>query len=214
MATNNSTNTSNPISVDQGGTGRATSTTPYGVLCAGTTATGAQQTIASVGAAGEVLTSNGPGALPTFQAAGGGAGLLFNSFTITSTQLKAINTSPVTLIPAQGAGIVINPLIATCKFVYGGSNVFTGGSASALFLTFQGGTPSTQIGQVLVTLSIMTGTVSTYTFQGLTVTPRPAYTAATCENRDLIISALADYTGNAANDNYVVIGLYYQLLTI
>jgi hypothetical protein len=42
------------------------------VLCGGTTATGAYQSIASVGTAGQILTSNGAGALPTFQAAGGG----------------------------------------------------------------------------------------------------------------------------------------------
>jgi len=58
-------------SVISGGTGRTTHTA-YAVLCGGTTTTGAQQSIASVGTAGQVLTSNGAGALPTFQAAGGG----------------------------------------------------------------------------------------------------------------------------------------------
>ena len=55
-----------PLAVDQGGSGR-TSATAYGVLCGGTTSTGAQQSIASVGTSGQVLTSNGAGALPTFQ---------------------------------------------------------------------------------------------------------------------------------------------------
>lgn len=59
------------LTVPNGGTGFAT-TTAYAVLCGGTTATGAFQPIASVGTAGQVLTSNGAGALPTFQAAGGG----------------------------------------------------------------------------------------------------------------------------------------------
>lgn len=71
MATNNATNTSNPITVAQGGTGVA-STTAYAVLCGGTTSTGALQSIAGVGTSGQVLTSNGAGALPTFQAASGG----------------------------------------------------------------------------------------------------------------------------------------------
>lgn len=61
--TNGVTNT---LPVDNGGTGVAT-TTPYAVLCGGTTATGALQSIASVGTADQVLTSNGAGALPTFQ---------------------------------------------------------------------------------------------------------------------------------------------------
>lgn len=60
-----------PLAVAYGGTGRA-SHTAYAVLCGGTTGTGAQQSIASVGSSGQVLTSNGAGALPTFQNATGG----------------------------------------------------------------------------------------------------------------------------------------------
>lgn len=73
MATNNATNTSNPITVAQGGTGDA-SLTAYAVLCGGTTSTAAVQSIAALGSSGNVLTSNGAGALPTFQAAAGGTG--------------------------------------------------------------------------------------------------------------------------------------------
>ena len=51
-----------------GGTGD-TSFTAYAVICGGTTSTGALQSIASVGTSGQVLTSNGASALPTFQAA-------------------------------------------------------------------------------------------------------------------------------------------------
>lgn len=61
------------IAVADGGTGLSTMTTAYGVVCAGTTATGALQVLNSLGNAGEVLTSNGAGALPTWQAGGGGA---------------------------------------------------------------------------------------------------------------------------------------------
>jgi hypothetical protein len=59
------------VAVADGGTG-ASSLTAYAVLCGGTTSTGAVQPIASVGTAGHVLTSNGAGALPTFQAVSGG----------------------------------------------------------------------------------------------------------------------------------------------
>jgi hypothetical protein len=57
---------STPYSVNNGGTGRS-SHTAYAVLCGGTTTTGAQQSVASVGTSGQVLTSNGPSALPSFQ---------------------------------------------------------------------------------------------------------------------------------------------------
>lgn len=58
------------LPVANGGTG-ATTATAYAVQCGGTTSTGAHQSIASVGTSGQVLTSNGAGALPTFQAAAG-----------------------------------------------------------------------------------------------------------------------------------------------
>ena len=54
------------VPVTDGGTGLS-STTAYAVLCGGTTSTGALQSVASVGTSGQVLTSNGAGALPTFQ---------------------------------------------------------------------------------------------------------------------------------------------------
>ena len=55
------------IPVTSGGTGIAT-TTAYSIVFSGTTATGAFQAAAGPGTATHVLTSNGAGALPTFQA--------------------------------------------------------------------------------------------------------------------------------------------------
>jgi hypothetical protein len=68
---NLTSNVTGTLPVANGGTGRATNTA-YAVICGGTTAGGVEQSIASVGTSGQVLTSNGAGALPTFQAAGGG----------------------------------------------------------------------------------------------------------------------------------------------
>ena len=62
------------LGVASGGTG-ATSLTAYAVLCGGTTSTGAVQSVASVGTSGQVLTSNGAGALPTFQSIVSGASI-------------------------------------------------------------------------------------------------------------------------------------------
>lgn len=62
------------LPVAGGGTGAATFTA-YSVICAGTTATGAFQNVSGLGTSGQVLTSNGAGALPSWQnaAAGGSA---------------------------------------------------------------------------------------------------------------------------------------------
>lgn len=59
-----------------GGTGAVTFTA-YSVICAGTTATGSFQNVSGVGTTGQVLTSNGAAALPTWQA-------IANSQTVTS----------------------------------------------------------------------------------------------------------------------------------
>lgn len=58
------------LSVPRGGTGAATFNA-YSVLCAGITNTGAFQNVSGLGTLGHVLTSNGLGLLPTWQAAPG-----------------------------------------------------------------------------------------------------------------------------------------------
>lgn len=83
------------IAVADGGTGRGTATA-YAVICGGTTATGAHQSIASVGSSGQVLTSNGAGALPTFQAAPSGS-----EWTLNTNDLSP-NTSATTNVVVGG----------------------------------------------------------------------------------------------------------------
>lgn len=90
-----------------GGTG-LTSATAYAVLCGGTTTTGPFQSIAGVGTSGQVLTSNGAGALPTFQAGGGGGGI-----TTINGDTGSITGSTVTIktaVATQNCG-------STVKFV-------------------------------------------------------------------------------------------------
>jgi hypothetical protein len=53
------------VAVDAGGSGRS-SATAYAVICGGTTGTGAHQSIAGLGTSGQLLTSGGAGALPSF----------------------------------------------------------------------------------------------------------------------------------------------------
>lgn len=82
------------LPVANGGTAR-TSHTAYAVICGGTTATGAQQSVASVGTSGQVLTSNGAGALPTFETLTAGA-----NTALSNLASVAINTD---LLPDSGA---------------------------------------------------------------------------------------------------------------
>lgn len=77
------------LPVAGGGTGAA-SFTAYSVICAGTTSTGAFQNVSGVGTSGQVLTSNGASALPTWQNATGG-GITWNTTSGTSATLAANN---------------------------------------------------------------------------------------------------------------------------
>lgn len=80
-----------------------------------TVKTGAPLKIEDGATNGYVLTSDANG-VATWQASGAGSGLLQQStVTITSAQIKNINTSPVVLVPAQGANTVIVPV--TLNFV-------------------------------------------------------------------------------------------------
>lgn len=95
------------LAVTSGGTGRATSTTAYGLLAAGTTATGAQQTLAA-GATTDILVGGGASALPAWTAAtGSGAPVRATSPTIAS---PTFNTSVT-----YGAGSTFTYGDATAK---------------------------------------------------------------------------------------------------
>ena len=96
-----------PVTVANGGTGN-TSATAYAVLCGGTTSTGAFQSIASVGTSGQVLTSNGPGALPTFQTAATGVSsypLYHTGFENTSRLTTTTSTGGTATLGATGLSI-------------------------------------------------------------------------------------------------------------
>lgn len=93
------------VAVADGGTGRS-SHTAYAVICGGTTTTGAQQSIASVGTSGQVLMSNGAGALPTFQSLAASGTPNKTIFTSGGTWNKPANLSKiiVTVVGAGGGG--------------------------------------------------------------------------------------------------------------
>lgn len=86
------------VAVADGGTG-VSSLTAYAPIFGGTTSTGAVQS-GTVGSAGQVLTSNGAGALPTFQAPAA-SGITWTEVTGTS-QTAAINNGYIT----NNAGLV------------------------------------------------------------------------------------------------------------
>lgn len=150
------------LNVSNGGTGVTTLTTAYGVLAAGTTATGALQNIGT-GTSGQILKSNGPGVLPSFQAAAAGG---FSNMTVyaspgtfttpsTTTQIK------VTVVGGGGGG---GPGTAGGTSSFGALASATGGSGCPATYGAAGGAGSAGTlliqGQAGATGGVAGGTVS------------------------------------------------------
>jgi hypothetical protein len=96
------TSLADPLTVGHGGTGRATGTTAYALIATGTTATGAQQSLAA-GATTEILVGGGASALPVWTTATGtGAPARAGSPTFTGTVGCAAIT-PTGLVDISGA---------------------------------------------------------------------------------------------------------------
>lgn len=92
------------VTVSDGGTGRS-SATAYAVICGGTTATGILQSIASVGSLGQVLTSNGADALPTFETPGSGlTEIAAQAFTASGTYTPTSGMAYCLVISTGGGG--------------------------------------------------------------------------------------------------------------
>jgi hypothetical protein len=99
------------LTVGNGGTGNIT-LTPYALMAGGTTATGAMQQVSGLGTSGQVLTSNGAGALPTFQNASAsitsinshtGPAITIQSGTATSIDNSVGNTVTVNVTPSSNS---------------------------------------------------------------------------------------------------------------
>lgn len=148
MVTNNAWNSQDPAQVAKGGTGVA-STTAYAVICGGTTSTNPLQSIAGVGTSGQILTSNGAGALPTFQNNGGGgtSGVTIQRvFTTTaatgstSSQIPFDNTTPQNTEGAEVITLAITPTSASSILEISGALNISSTTDNCAFALFQDST--------------------------------------------------------------------------
>jgi len=95
-----------PLPVPNGGTSDI-SFTPYAVICGGTTGTAPFQDVGFVGNPGDILISNGPGALPTFQPVGSEGGLTAittQTFTSNSTYTPSVGMNYCVIECIGGGG--------------------------------------------------------------------------------------------------------------
>ena len=125
------------VGVDHGGTGD-TSFTAYTVICGGTTSTGALQNVATLGTSGQVLTSQGAGALPTWTNASAGT---VTSVSGSANRISVINGTTTPQIDIDSA-YVGQATITTLGTVTTGAwnatavDVAHGGTGNTTFTAF------------------------------------------------------------------------------
>lgn len=137
-----------PFPVLEGGSGDS-SHTAYAVLAGGTTSTGAVQSVSGVGTTGQVLTSNGAAALPTWQTGSGGNLVLIQSQTV-SGAASVVFTTGITATYNNYAFLCsnVNTSVATALALQistngGSSYITTAYSGGQGFLSYGGTTWST-----------------------------------------------------------------------
>lgn len=130
---------------------------------------------------------------------------------ITSAQVKALETTQITLVAAPGAGKMIKFLGASLKLVYGGNNAFTeSGDNLGIKYTDDSGV---QVSNTIETTGFIDQTADTYT------NAEPAtdaiVAAAAAENQALVLDNLGSaIAGNAADDNTLEVSVLYRVVEI
>jgi len=126
VTTNTQLNTSGTIlTLAEGGTGVSTMTTAYAPICAGTTAAGVlQPSSTGLGTSSNVFISNGPSALPSFQAMPNP--IIKASTTLSTLNIQSMYATPVQVLAAQGAHTLIVVYLTVFEYIFNTTN-FTGG---------------------------------------------------------------------------------------
>lgn len=154
------------LSVANGGTGRSTSTTAYGLIAAGTTATGAHQTLAA-GATTEILVGGGASALPVWTAAtGSGAPVRATSPTLTTPNLGT--PSAVTL--TNGTGLPVSGITSSTSTTLGVGSLELGHASDTTLSRSAAGTLAVEGVDVLTTSNTKTVTNKTIAAGSNTIT--------------------------------------------
>ena len=191
------------LTVPNGGTGDQIFTS-YGVICGGTTAVGALQSVASVGTTGQVLTSNGPGVLPSFQPVTGSGTV--SSGLINQVAWYAANGTAVSGLATAASGVLVTsagsvPSISTTL-----PNGLAMGTPASLTLTNATGLPIsgiTGLGTGVATaLAINVGSAGAFvTFNGALGTP----SSGTLTNTTGLVpsTGLATTSGTPSSTTYL-----------
>lgn len=130
---------------------------------------------------------------------------------LTAAVIKALRATPATLVPAPGAGKVLEFISMVLLLDYGGSNGFTE-TADNLAVKYENGS-GVAASQAIEMTGFIDQTADTMT----TALPKIDVIAAktACENKALVLHNTGDgeIAGNAANDNAVRVKVAYRVHT-
>lgn len=127
--------------------------------------------------------------------------LVTKKTSITSAQIKALNTTPITVVAAQGAGYAIQPLSVLFHYIYSTAAYATN---TNLQLWYNGYTNN-----LITSNTVLLGVASTYS---LSSPVSGTLTAADLDNKALVLTVLTGdpATGAGTLDVYVT----YALVTV
>ena len=141
------------------------------------------------------------------------AGLVqYADVTLTAVQVKALATTQIELVAAQGAGTLIRFLGAVLKIDYG-SEVFAEPSAPDELQIKYTNAAGVGVSNQVDATGFVTASADTYTNANPIVDAIVAASAA--ENAALVLDNTgANYTGNASNDSTITVRTYYVVQSL
>jgi hypothetical protein len=130
---------------------------------------------------------------------------------LTSAQAKALRATPITVVPAPGAGKSLEFVSAILQLNYGGTNAFTG--PQNLAIRYKDGA-NAQVSQNVTG----TGFIDQTTDMVTNASPKVdgIATRAIAENQPLVLHNIgaAEITGNVAGDNLLHVKVLYRVHTL
>lgn len=135
------------------------------------------------------------------------------SRTLTNAELKALHTTPVTIISAPGAGKIVDVLKCMVRLTYGGSNVFTTATGT---IQLRYNTSNISIIAAIASNDLIVGSVNQVlgTINGGQDLANYSTGAFVSNQAVEVFNPGAAIAGNAANDNTITVVVTYQTITI